>query len=220
MTFRTSLLALAAIVVALAQASADPKPAPPPTPPPAGQAPAPPKAKDVEAGPIFDQAEAEQKCPTVCKPPTKWNGRWHTTQAQMMSVCACVEPAPPPPPPPPPPAVKTAELEAGPLFDQKAADAKCPQVCKAPATWTGAWRTTKRGVMSVCTCQEPLVKTVETSSIKSSADAKTKCTKACAPQQWNGDWKKQSKKKATCDCVDLPPPPPPIAPPPPVAPKK
>jgi hypothetical protein len=48
------------------------------------------QARDVNAGPIWNQADAEVKCPRVCKPPARWNGLWRTTVAGKMSVCGCV----------------------------------------------------------------------------------------------------------------------------------
>ena len=43
------------------------------------------------------------------------------------------------------------EVEAGPIWNNADATQKCPAVC-APQAWTGAWRTTITGQMSVCTC--------------------------------------------------------------------
>jgi Mannan-binding protein len=173
--------------------------------PPAPAAPKPPAAKvtDVEAGPLFDDAEAKARCPTVCKAPLTWNGTWRTTKPTVMSVCGCAEPPPPPPPP------QVREIEAGPLFNDGAAKATCPQLCKAPARWTGAWRTTKPGIMSVCSCEDPpppppAIWTVATGPIRSSADAKKKCVRACkAPLTWNGEWRSTKPgKAASCDCTE------------------
>lgn len=63
-------------------------------------------AGSVEAGPIWNQQDAEQKCPRVCGA-GQWTGHWWTTVPNTMSVCQCASPSPPPPrrasPPPPPP---------------------------------------------------------------------------------------------------------------------
>lgn len=70
----------------------------------AAQAAAPQPAKRiVEAGPIWDQADANLKCPAVCAAPARWTGQWWTTIQGRMSVCECEWPAPPPPQPPPAP---------------------------------------------------------------------------------------------------------------------
>ncbi|MDM8566969.1 mannan-binding lectin, partial [Candidatus Halobeggiatoa sp. HSG11] len=43
-----------------------------------------------EAGPIWDQSDAQDKCPTVCGDKNAdWNGHWHTTIQGEMSVCNC-----------------------------------------------------------------------------------------------------------------------------------
>ena len=47
---------------------------------------------DVNAGPIFDSAQAQQVCPGVCTAPQQWNGQWTTTQPGVMSVCGCCAP--------------------------------------------------------------------------------------------------------------------------------
>lgn len=42
----------------------------------------------IEAGPIWNQAHAEQVCPEVCDGGA-WTGGWNTTQQGVMSVCEC-----------------------------------------------------------------------------------------------------------------------------------
>lgn len=74
-----------------------------------------------------------------------------------------LEPEPAPEPAPgvaPAPAPARARrvvraIEAGPIWDTKDARKKCPKVCRAPRTWTGAWRTTVRGKQSTCDCESP-----------------------------------------------------------------
>lgn len=47
---------------------------------------------DVNAGPIWDNADAQTKCPTVCsKDGSIWNGQWKTTIPGQMSVCGCLQ---------------------------------------------------------------------------------------------------------------------------------
>lgn len=47
-------------------------------------------ATDVEAGPIWNNADGTAKCPKVCTDHGKrWNGNWHTTVWGRMSVCNC-----------------------------------------------------------------------------------------------------------------------------------
>jgi hypothetical protein len=44
---------------------------------------------DVQAGPIWNNSDAEQKCPQTCKTNGGWNGNWTTTEPGKMSVCGC-----------------------------------------------------------------------------------------------------------------------------------
>ena len=124
------------------------------------------QARDVDAGPIWNQSDAQEKCPRVCQPPASWNGQWRTTVPGRSSVCGCespiivVTPTPPPtyapvPPrmvPPPPPQAAAREVNAGPIWTQADAQQTCPTVCRAPERWTGGWRTTVPGRMSVFSC--------------------------------------------------------------------
>ena len=151
------------------------------------------EARDVEAGRIWNNADAQSKCAAVCRPPEKWNGQWRTTVPGKMSVCGCVmdpmqvpptvvvpppppayppprdpmypppqvaprqpnypPPLPPAPTPPPPLAPATAhDVNAGPIWNNGDAQQKCPNVCVAPETWNGQWRTTVPNRMSVCGC--------------------------------------------------------------------
>lgn len=50
-----------------------------------------PICQDVNAGPIWDNYDAQAKCPTTCKNSgnSSWNGQWTTTQPGVMSVCGC-----------------------------------------------------------------------------------------------------------------------------------
>ena len=49
---------------------------------------APAVTREVEAGPIWNKADAAQKCPATCGP-ARWTGAWHTTVQGRMSVCTC-----------------------------------------------------------------------------------------------------------------------------------
>ncbi|HNN51314.1 MAG TPA: RICIN domain-containing protein [Pseudomonadota bacterium] len=61
-------------------------------------------------------------------------------------------PMPPPGPmPPPPPAPVLRDVEAGPIWNNDHAAQRCPAVCQ-PGRWTGSWRTTIPGRMSICSC--------------------------------------------------------------------
>ena len=45
---------------------------------------------DIKAGPIFNQQDAEKKCPGVCsKNQAQWNNQWTTIVEGVQSVCGC-----------------------------------------------------------------------------------------------------------------------------------
>lgn len=44
---------------------------------------------DVEAGPIWNNSDAQTKCPATCASKGGWNGQWTTTIPGEMSVCGC-----------------------------------------------------------------------------------------------------------------------------------
>ncbi|HVV69095.1 MAG TPA: mannan-binding lectin [Gammaproteobacteria bacterium] len=49
---------------------------------------------------------------------------------------------------------QTVDVQAGPIWNQPNAEQVCPSVCQNNrGTWTGQWRTTVPGQMSVCQCQ-------------------------------------------------------------------
>ena len=100
------------------------------------------KSFSVEAGPLWNQAHAEQVCPGIAETlGASWTGQWWTTKPSAMSVCQ-VSTAP-----------KTVKVsvEAGPLWNQGHASKVCPGIAASlGGKWTGHWWTTKPGEMSVC----------------------------------------------------------------------
>jgi ribosome modulation factor len=98
------------------------------------------RTRDVEAGPIWNQADAEQKCQGVAaRAHGRWTGQWRTTDVGRMSVCQIADEP------------RGRDVEAGPIWDQADAQAKCPIAAYAVrGRWTGQWRTTVQGQMSVC----------------------------------------------------------------------
>jgi predicted amidohydrolase len=50
-----------------------------------------PQSFDAKAGPIWNNGDAQGKCPPTCNAYTStWNGQWTTTVPGQMSVCGCV----------------------------------------------------------------------------------------------------------------------------------
>lgn len=98
---------------------------------------------NVEAGPIWNNADAQNKCPGVCSGlGANWNGQWHTTKQGQMSVCSCEKASP------------GRNIEAGPIWNNADARNKCPGICYGNGlSWSGQWHTTVQGQMSVCECR-------------------------------------------------------------------
>src|SRR5262245_5192536 len=49
---------------------------------------APLRADWIQAGPIWNDYDANRKCPVVCGS-GRWDGNWKTIQTGRMSVCSC-----------------------------------------------------------------------------------------------------------------------------------
>lgn len=99
------------------------------------------KGKTVEVGPIWNQQDAERKCPKAARRAGGyWTGQWWTTKPGRMSVCQYK--------------VKASGkrmIEVGPIWNQADANVKCPKAArKSGGYWTGQWKTTRPGIMSVC----------------------------------------------------------------------
>lgn len=97
---------------------------------------------NVEAGPIWNQGDAQNKCKALAsKNNAKWTGQWVTTVQGEMSVCQLELNAS---------SFKVA-VEAGPIWNQGDAQGKCKALAsKHNVKWTGQWWTTVQGKMSVC----------------------------------------------------------------------
>jgi Mannan-binding protein len=54
-----------------------------------------PLPNEIQAGPIWNEGDAQKKCPNVCAQVQQpWNGLWRTTVWGQMSVCSCGGAAP------------------------------------------------------------------------------------------------------------------------------
>lgn len=150
-----------------------------------------------ESGPIWDRADAEQKCLAVCDGlGAGWNGEWRTTVPRQAAVCGC--------------SVCCGDVEAGPLFSQQEAEQRCPGTCeRAGGVWNGQWLTTRPGEMSVCGCCgslcERFVREEEAGPIWDQQDAEQKCPVVCARHDggWDGEWRTtRPGEMSVCSCVE------------------
>ena len=149
------------------------------------------KVKQVEVGPIWNQADAEVKCAKAArKAGGTWTGQWRTTRPGIMSECEIRMSGGGG-------SGKGKPVEVGPIWNQADAEVKCRKAAgKAGGTWTGEWWTTRPGIMSVCEIKMSgggaggQVKTVEVGPIWNQADAEVKCPQAArkAYGRWTGQW--------------------------------
>jgi hypothetical protein len=100
---------------------------------------APALAEDVNAGPIWNNEDAQTKCPAAAAAVHgDWNGNWKTTIPGQMSVCGVDN-------------IQAQDVNAGPIWNNGDANVKCPVVAAAVnGTWNGQWTTVTEGEMSVC----------------------------------------------------------------------
>lgn len=94
-------------------------------------------------------------------------------------------------------------VNAGPIWNDADAQRKCPQTCGKNG-WDGAWKTTRPGKMSVCSCggtSGNQTYQVNAGPIWGDFDAPKKCTAACGKSKWDGNWRTVSGGTSTCDCV-------------------
>lgn len=159
--------------------------------------------KPVEAGPIMNNWDAQQKCLDVARRAGgTWTGDWRTTRpgmsecdVKMSSGGASRDP-------------KVKAVEAGPIMNQWDAERTCPDVArKAGGTWTGDWRTI-RPLLSQCDVRmggggshTSKVKAVEAGPIFNQWDAERKCPEAArkAGGTWTGDWRTTRPGMSECD---------------------
>jgi len=122
--------------------------------------------KEVNAGPIWDQNQANTKCPLIAsKNNGDWTGNWRKVGSNNVSVCQIrVDTAgkspvvksqttyvPLPKPKPAAPASNVREIFAGPIWDQAQANQKCQLVAaNNKGVWTGKWRKTGPNHNSLC----------------------------------------------------------------------
>ncbi|MCX4028591.1 mannan-binding lectin [Endozoicomonas sp. SM1973] len=102
-------------------------------------------ALSIKAGPIYNQADAEQKCPEATKHYGGWNGQWRTIESGVMSVCGAVNGFT---------GSNPYNINVGPIWDNADAAQKCPSATQYYGGWTGNWITTVPGSMSMCGTNE------------------------------------------------------------------
>ena len=101
-------------------------------------------AFDVKAGPLYNQFDANQKCPNVCNWYGGWNGNWNTISWATMSVCGCNSGLA---------SDNPYDKNAGPISTDAEAAVRCVSPCQYYGGWAGIWRSITT-VMAVCQCNQ------------------------------------------------------------------
>ncbi len=181
--------------------------------------------RNVKAGAIWDGDHAERKCPVVARNAKgTWTQRWNKTGPGNESVCEVrfsnLSPAPTVPVPTQTPSnTRTRNVAAGPIWDDRQAEDKCPVIAaNNKAKWTGNWTKTGPGNTSVCeisvvvptnTTQAPVnqfnsptTREVAAGGIWDQTQANRKCPVIAANNKakWTGRWRKiNAKNDAVCE---------------------
>jgi len=102
----------------------------------------------IEAGPIWNNIDAQRKCPKTCGN-GKWDGNWKTIQEGKMSVCNCPGVSRSTRTEPQQSRVKPQRVslgkkkpkggvDAGAVWNDMMAEQRCPAACKS-RRWDGRW---------------------------------------------------------------------------------
>lgn len=134
--------------------------------------------REVSAGSIRDQAQANRKCPRIAEQTNGiWTQKWRKTGSNNEAVCEVqfqslptqksVKPPRPTPPPAPMQSGNAREVAAGPIWDQAQASKKCPLIAaQSGSRWTGKWRKLDYGThQSVCEISSDAVAAVPTKTV-------------------------------------------------------
>lgn len=163
-----------------------------------------PGARGVQAGPIWNQIDAEKKCPDVARRAGgTWTGEWLTVKPGEMSLCDVVD-------------WQNGQsrdrwIDAGPIWNRLDASNKCADVARrAGGIWTGEWRTTKPGEMSACKVAEwqrgrNRDGWIDAGPIWNQKDAELKCPSATRRSggRWTGEWRTTKPGEASiCEVAD------------------
>lgn len=167
------------------------------------------ETRPVETEFIWTQSEAEAKCPRVAADAGgTWTGEWRISVPGKTSICQIT----PTSPAVSRPASRSRNVEVGPIWSQSDAEDKCPRAAAdAHGEWTGQWKTTVPGQMSVCEIADraPVrTQVVEAGPIWSQADATLKCPVAAIAVRgrWTGQWSTTVQgQMSVCEMADMPP---------------
>lgn len=143
-------------------------------------------AIDIKSGIIWNNQDAQYKCPDVCiSNGMAWNDNWRTVESGKTSVCGCY-------------------MDEVPYVS---VEDRCIRLCTSKKMdWTGIYSITEYGLK--CRCREELYSKdqsvdIYTGPIWSDADANHKCPRICKSKDilWDGNWRTVKRNEASvCGC--------------------
>lgn len=160
--------------------------------------------RTVKIGPIWNQIDAEKKCPDAARRAGgTWTGEWLTTKPGEMSVCEVMDWENG--------HTRDRWIDAGPIWNRIDAAKKCADVAsRAGGAWSGEWRTTRPGEMSVCNVVEwrrgrDRDGWINAGPIWNQNDAENKCPQAAREARgiWTGEWRTTKPgETSVCEIAD------------------
>lgn len=147
--------------------------------------------KPIEAGPIANAQEAQQKCPRLAQQNNgSWTTKWWSIASGNMAVCEID--------------VRKNEYNAGGFIaNQQQANQRCPGIAaKHGGKWSGGWRVTVPNVMATCKLTFG-AREVDVGFIRNQGEAERRCNAAALREdaKWNNKWRTQGST-SFCQLVD------------------
>ncbi|MCA9520506.1 MAG: hypothetical protein KC609_06020 [Myxococcales bacterium] len=119
----------------------------------------------------------------------EWVGPGRIRPRQNVVPQPVPRPVPQPVPHPVPRPHFSVDVRVGPIWNQRHAMKICPRIAST-TRWTGRWKTTIQGRMSVCNCKAAMSAfDVPAGPIWNQGHANKRCPRVCSRARWSGQWK-------------------------------
>jgi hypothetical protein len=158
------------------------------------------KTTNVEVPFLWSRSEAEDVCPRAAADAYgRWTGQWRMETPGKTSICEVADIMPP----------ALRDIPVGPIWNQADAEKKCERVAaQVGGKWTGHWKTTAPGEMSVCNIAEKpssKARNVDAGPIWNQADAELKCPVVAyaVRGRWTGQWvTTEQGRMSVCEIIN------------------
>lgn len=158
------------------------------------------KTTNVEVPFLWSQSEAEDVCPkTAADAHGRWTGHWRIEIPGKTSICEVADIHPP----------ASRDIPVGPIWNQADAETKCERMAtQIGGKWTGKWKTSVPGEMSVCNITDKpsaRIRNVNAGPIWNQADAELKCPVVAYAVHgtWTGQWvTTEQGQMSVCEIVN------------------